>query len=105
MTARRLDHGTEGGRLRALAHNKHVEIWVSRGAEGGLQEVGILRSDLPTILRNSSVIRSERRGRQWRRIIRGCDTDGTAVTLAITVAYAQRRIAILEVYKELANDR
>jgi hypothetical protein len=77
---------------------------LSDQAEGVLVSMGALRSDVLTALRNCSVINSELRGRQWRRTVRGADSDGRDITMIITIAHSQRRIAVVEVVMEPANE-
>jgi hypothetical protein len=60
VVQKRLSHATEGAKLRSLAYHKHLEIMVTRRAEGDLSEIGVFRSDLPVILRDSCIIHSER---------------------------------------------
>jgi len=101
---RRLSHRSEGGKIRDLARGKWVAVLLTSEVEDALVSKGALRSDVLTVLRNSSVIGSELRGQQWRRTVRGCDADGRALTLVITVAYPQHRIVVLEVDMEPANE-
>jgi mRNA-degrading endonuclease HigB of HigAB toxin-antitoxin module len=51
-------------------------------------------------LRTGTVARSERRGLQWRRIVRGADIDGNSITMIVTVVYHFRRIVVLEIEGE-----
>jgi hypothetical protein len=97
MGSRHLSHSTEGTKIRSLAQNKYVEILLTEIVERTMEENGATRIDLRFALRNCAVIGSERRGRQWRRIVRGKDIEERAITMVITVAYPQRRILVLEV--------
>jgi ribosomal protein S6E (S10) len=61
-----------------------------------MNETGQTRMDLLVAIRNGSIIRSERRGLQWRRAVRGQNIEGDLITIIVTVAYPIRRITVLE---------
>jgi ribosomal protein S6E (S10) len=61
-----------------------------------MNETGQSRMDLLVAIRNGSIVRSERRGLQWRRTVRGQNIDGDLITIIVTVAYQIRRISVLE---------
>jgi hypothetical protein len=92
---RRLNHSTEGARIRSLAAHREIELTLTDDAEDTAEARDLDRADLIAALRTCSVIRSERRGSQWRRMIRGTDIDGNAITMIVTVVYHFRRIVVL----------
>jgi hypothetical protein len=97
MGNRHLSHPSEGAKIRSLAQHKFLEILLTDIVKSTMEENGATRIDLLMALRNCAVIGSERRGNQWRRLVRGQDIDGRTITMVITVAYPQRRILILEI--------
>jgi ribosomal protein S6E (S10) len=96
MSRRHLSHATEGTRLRNLANNRQVELLPIDGVLAIMNETGQTRMDLLVAIRNGSIVRSERRGLQWRRTVRGQNIEGNLITIIVTVAYPIRRISVLE---------
>jgi hypothetical protein len=96
MSRRHLSHATEGTRLRNLANNRLVELMPIDSVLEIMIETGQTRMDLLVAIRNGSIIRSERRGLQWRRTVRGQNIEGELITMIVTVAYPIRRISVLE---------
>jgi hypothetical protein len=92
---RHLSYPSEGAKLRSLAQNKFLELLLTKVVEETMEVNGATRIDLLMALRNCAVIRSERRGNQWRRVVRGQDLDERCITMVVTVAYPQRRILVL----------
>src|SRR5215472_12921982 len=84
---RRLNHPSEGTRIRTLANHRSVEILLSSEASDATEEQDLTRADILTALRNCSVIESIGRGAQWRRVVRGTDIDGCLIVMTITVVY------------------
>jgi hypothetical protein len=98
---RRLNHSTEGAKLRALASHRQVELLLRQDASDAAERQEITRPDLLMALRNCAVVKSELHGSsQWRRMVRGTDIDGNVLVMTVTVVYPLRRIRVLEVERE-----
>ena len=100
MPTRRLNHSTEGAKIRALAAHREVEIILTDDASSSAEAMGLERTDLLDALRMCSVVGSQRRGSQWRRTVSGADIDGRPITMIVTVVYHIRRIVVLEIEGE-----
>ena len=100
MGPRRLNHPSEGTKIRALASHRLVELLLTRDASNMCEQQGLTRMDLLVALRTCAVSGSERRGMQWRRTVRGTDIDGNPIVMVVTVVYQVRRILVLEVELE-----
>lgn len=100
MGPRRLNHPSEGKKIRDLANHRLVEILVTDDAADAAEQQDITRPDILLSLRNGSVVRSERRGQQWRRIVCGTDIDGNVIVMTVTVVYQVRRILVLAIQRE-----
>jgi len=77
---------------------------ITYSAQNSVAAAGFLRRDVLAALKNGSITMSERRGQQWRRVVRGCDLDGQGMILTVTISYPLRRITVLEFKLEPAND-
>lgn len=100
MAPRHLNHPSEGRKIRDLANHRSIEVMLTNDASDAAERQDISRPDVLAALRNCSVVRSERRGSQWRRIVCGTDIDGNAITMVVTVIYQVRRILVLEIERE-----
>jgi hypothetical protein len=100
---RRLNHSTEGAKLRALANHRLVELLLSFAAYEAADKQDITRTDLLMALRTCAIVKSELHGTQWRRVVQGNDMDGNALVMTVTVIYPIRRIRVIEVEREMTE--
>jgi hypothetical protein len=77
-----------------------LRFLLTNDASDTAEEQSLTRSDLLMALRTCTVVGSERRGLQWRRVVRGADIDGNSIIMTVTIVYHFRRIVVLEIEGE-----
>lgn len=100
MPTRRLNHSTEGAKIRSVAMHREVELVLTDDAKTQTREMGFERTDLLDALRSCAVVESKKRGSLWKRTVRGEDIDGNPITMIVTIVYHFRRIVVLEIKGE-----